>query len=80
MRSHHWVSNSLLLLIFLFGGSSISAQAATLVADYQFNNALSSSIPDVPELVNNGSSGTNTFITDTVDGQSRTVLQFPNGN
>ena len=80
MRCHPWVLTSLLVLVFLSGGSAISAQVATLVADYQFNNTLSSGVFDVPGLVNNGSSGTNTFITDTVDGQSRTVLQFPNGN
>lgn len=81
MRSQPFVLNSLLLLlIFLSEGSWVSAQSATVVADYQFNNTLSSSVSGVPGLVNNGSSGTNTFITDTVDGQSRAVLQFPNGN
>lgn len=57
-------------------------QAQTIpspVADYTFQNTLSSSIGSAPELTDIGS-GSSTFATETVDNESRTVLQFPAGH
>jgi hypothetical protein len=55
----------------------VAPSPAALVADYQFNNNLQSSVGSPPDLQNIG--GGNSFVTDTVNGQSRPVLQFPMG-
>lgn len=55
----------------------VAPSPAALVADYQFNNNLQSSVGSPPDLQNIG--GGNSFVTDMVSGQSRTVLQFPLG-
>jgi hypothetical protein len=51
-----------------------AAQAATLKASYLFNNNLSSSVGGAPDLVLTDPTGTSAFQTDTVFGESRTVL------
>ena len=55
----------------------VAPSLAALVADYQFNNNLQSSVGSPPDLQNIG--GGNSFVTDMVSGQSRTVLHFPQG-
>ncbi len=51
--------------------------APTLVADYQFQNNLNSSVAGAPALIN---LGTNTFGPAVVDGISTTVLSFPSNS
>ena len=66
-------------VVFL-GGVCIKAQ--TLKADYQFQGNLNSSVgtaPTLTDLVGAGN-GPNAFVTDTVDGFSRQVLNFPLNN
>lgn len=58
-------------------GKCKTATGCTVKADYQFQNTLSSSTGTPPALNNLGS---NTFGTATVDGASRTVLQFAQDN
>ena len=53
------------------------AEAATLVADYQFNNTLASSIDGAPSLFDLGT--ISSFSTETVDEQSITVFNFAVG-
>jgi len=55
------------------------AAPATLVADYGFQGTLASSVGSPPDLTGLGP-GTNSFVADTVDGESRTVLVFPQDN
>ncbi len=51
------------------------------VADYQFQNSRSSSVPGAPDLSDvSDNSVPNTFMADTVDGTPQTVLAFPNQN
>lgn len=50
-----------------------TASAATLKAEYLFNNTLVSSAPGAPALVAVNPTGGNTFLSDTVFGQGRTV-------
>lgn len=50
-----------------------------LRADYRFNANLLSSVAGAPALVNVGP-GTNLFVTENVDGNSRLVLRFPQAN
>ena len=54
------------------------ADAATLVADYRFDDSLASSVGDPPALNNLGAG--NAFATETVDGAPNRVLTFPAGN
>ncbi len=54
------------------------ATPAALMADYQFQNSLTSSVGTAPALVDLG--GPNTFGVATVDGASRTVLNFAQGD
>ena len=54
-----------------------SAGAATLYADYQFQDTLASSAPGAPDLQNVGPG--NTFVTETVGCTPSRVLQFPKG-
>jgi hypothetical protein len=63
-------------LIFL--GGSEGAGAATLKANYQLQGNRVSAVAGAPELANLGKG--NRFATETVDGNSRQVLAFPNGN
>jgi N-acetylneuraminic acid mutarotase len=66
--------------------SSYANATPPLTADYQFQNSLNSSIGDAPALTNRTSPGQtcpsycNTFGTDTVNGVSTTLLQFPQNN
>lgn len=53
--------------------------AAALVADYQFQNVLTSDVAGAPALTSLGP-GANSFASETVDGLPRTVLTFPEGN
>lgn len=55
------------------------ASAATLKAEYLFNNGLTSSLSGAPSLVAVNPNGTNTFLTDTVFGLSRTVYATNSG-
>jgi hypothetical protein len=60
--------------------ATLQAQTIPLpVADYTFQNSLSNSIGSGPVLTNIGI-GSSTFATETVNSESRTVLQFPIGN
>lgn len=52
-----------------------STYAASLEADYQFQNNLSSSVAGAPDLTAVGT-GTVAYASETVDGQPRTVYQF----
>src|SRR5262245_47887043 len=52
------------------------APPPTLVADYGFQNTLTSSVGSAPPLVAIGPLP-NAFVSDTVEGASRTVLAFP---
>ena len=57
------------------------ASAATLVADYQFQNTLESSAGSAPPLTEVVRKGTTAeFVTDTVMGVSRQVWDFPEGH
>jgi len=84
------VGIAVLLLAGCGGGSDGGAPTATATttatttalvpkADYRFQNTLASSVGTAPDLVNIGGD-INTFGTSTVDGQSRTVLNFPTSN
>jgi hypothetical protein len=53
------------------------AAAATLTADYQFQNNLSSSVPGASDMLLLGSG---TYVTETVGCGSRRVLTFPKGS
>ena len=55
-----------------------AAQSAK--ADYRFENTRRSSVAGAPDLTDIGPNGSNTFAGATVDGASRTVLQFPVSN
>ena len=69
---------TLVSILLLF--PSRPASALTLPkADYQFQNTRSTSVGSAPALTDIGP-GTNTFTTTTVDGTSRKVLSFPQGN
>ena len=65
-------------LLVIFPSRSASALPSP-GADYRFQNKLSTSVGTAPALQKIGP-GTNTFTTATVDGSSRTVLRFPEGN
>jgi hypothetical protein len=67
------------LAAVLLLGPTPSAAAATLKADYQFQGTLASSVGTPPDLATLGSVA-NTYATETVDGQVRTVLSFPADN
>jgi hypothetical protein len=51
-------------------------------ADYRFQDTLASSVGSPPALTNitSAPNGPNTFATEVVDGRSRRVLRFPQGN
>ncbi|MEL7039474.1 MAG: LamG-like jellyroll fold domain-containing protein [Cyanobacteria bacterium J06592_8] len=69
------LSKSLSALVGLsFLALPLPSFAATLVADYQFDNSLASSIEGAPSLFDLGTD--NFFGTETVDGQSTTVFNF----
>ncbi len=58
-----------------------SASAATLKADYQFQDSLASSVAGAPTLTDlTAGNAPNAFVTDSVNGASRRVLAFPKGN
>jgi hypothetical protein len=57
-------------------GAATPASAPAAVADYQFNDTYSSSVVGAPGLQVLGPKA-DSFVTDTVDGVSRTVLAFP---
>lgn len=69
---------------FLLGTASLFAQSAALVATYNFQNSVNGSQGAAPALNVLNPTGTNGFVTDTVLGQPRTVLQLasarPNQN
>ena len=69
---------TLVSLLVIFPSRSASALPSP-GADYRFQNKLSTSVGTAPALQKIGP-GTNTFTTATVDGSSRTVLRFPEGN
>src|SRR5688572_15167702 len=68
---------SLFFAVGLTFASVVTAEAQTLTADYQFRNNNASAVAGAPALTNLGS---NTFVQETVDGQSRTVLRFLQNN
>ncbi len=55
------------------------ASAATLKADYRFQNTRASDVAGAPALTDIGP-GANVFATETVEGQARRVLAFPKSN
>jgi len=59
-----------------------TASAATLVADYRFNDTRASSVGSPPALtdIDADPAADNVFTTETVGGSPRRVLQFPQGN
>ena len=64
------------MLITLIVAAAVMPQ--TLKADYQFQGNLNSSVAGAPALSNlTGSGGSNSFVSDTVDGYSRQTLRFP---
>src|SRR5881628_2961404 len=67
-----------LIAVALLAGCG-PAPPPKLVADYGFQNTLTSSIGSPPALVSIGPLS-NTFVAETVDGASRTVLAFPQDN
>jgi len=66
-----------ILVLLAIGGSGRAL--AALNADYQFQSTLASSVAGAPALTNAGP-GSNGFAIETVDGNSRTVLTFPQDN
>jgi hypothetical protein len=58
----------------LFALTATEASAATLKADYRFQNTLASSVGTAPPLVSEGAGGA--FTTETVSGSPRTVWAF----
>jgi uncharacterized delta-60 repeat protein/uncharacterized repeat protein (TIGR01451 family) len=81
MASRVWVrlATAAPIAALMLAVAAPGASAATLTADYRFQNTRSSSVGSPPDLVDIGP-GTNSFQTDTVDGQAQTVLAFPMGN
>jgi hypothetical protein len=69
---------TLMSILLLFSSHNASAQTVPK-ADYRFQDTRSSSVGTAPALIDIGT-GTNTFTTATVDGTSRKVLSFPQGN
>jgi hypothetical protein len=65
---------------FALSNSTNNVFAQTAKADYLFNNTRAGSIAGAPDLTDIGTNGVNTFAAATVDGLSRTVLQFPISN
>ncbi len=61
---------------FTIAAAGSAAQAATLVADYGFNNSFSSSVSGAPDLVATDPLGLSGFTTATVNGHTRTVYGF----
>ena len=62
--------------------SAPTLRAATLAADYQFQNTLADSLgaaPDLTVVQVNTNAATPTYVTETVDGQPRTVFNFDQG-
>jgi hypothetical protein len=57
-----------------------AAWAASLKADYRFNNTLASSVAGAPSATNIATLGPNGFTTETVRGSPGRVLTFPQGN
>lgn len=57
----------------------VEAQTCAPSADYRFQGTRSSFVGTAPALTDIGTGG-NSFAIDTVDGASRSVLQFPQGN
>ena len=72
-----------MLLCLMIAQAALSeyASAATLKADYQFQDTRASSIAGAPALTDLvGPGGPNAFVTDTVNGVPRRVLGFPRGS
>ena len=69
---------TLVSILVLFPSRSASALTPPK-ADYRLQNKLSTSVGTAPALTKIGPKS-NTFVTATVDGTSRKVLGFPNGN
>jgi hypothetical protein len=69
-----------LILIFASANLTHNVFAQTVKADYRFQNTRNSTVAGAPDLTDFPTVGANTFVTSTVDGQPRTVLQFPEGN
>eukprot|EP01041_Mallomonas_annulata_P030482 gene30482-52619_t len=70
-RSMKFLAAAIAATVALTAGA---AEAATLKASYLFNNNLTSSVGGAPDLVLTDPTGTSAFQTDTVFGNSRTVL------
>src|SRR3989337_162838 len=70
---------ALILGLLLFAAPRSASAQTSPTADYRFQNTKSTSVGTAPALTDIGP-GTNTFVTATVDGASRKVLRFPEGN
>lgn len=79
MKKNHLLLIATVVTILLYGTNVIGQ---TLKADYQFQGNLNSSVGTAPALSNLTAvgNGANTYVTSTVDGYSRQVLQFPQNN
>ena len=77
--ARRWLLLSLVLSLSTAGAVlAQSAGAASLVGDYRFQDTRSSLVGSAPALTDLGSG--NAFATETVNGSSRRVLTFPEGN
>jgi hypothetical protein len=94
INSHQWAQSrslvrvvllalaltALISIVLLFASPRSASAQSSPTADYRFQNTKTSSVgTTVPALTDIGP-GTNTFTTATVDGASRRVLSFPQGN
>lgn len=76
----------MLVPVLLVAVASLGMAACTPppgpTADYRLQDTLASSVGTPPALIsiNNAPNGPNTFATELVDGRSRRVLRFPQGN
>ena len=76
--ARRWLLLSLVLSLSTAGAVlAQSAGAASLVADYRFQDTHASSVGSAPPLTDLGSG--NAFATETVNGSSQRVLTFPEG-
>ena len=57
--------------------SAVTSTPPALKADYQFQDTLASSVASAPDLAHIGA---NAFVPSAIDGTTRTVLRFAEGN
>lgn len=81
-RSCWWMVPLTLIATVAMTLATGMASAATLKADYQFQDTRTSSVPGAPELADliTAPNAPNAFAAESVNGASRRVLAFPRGN